>query len=139
VAVAALARHLFDEAAAILRRLRLIELADTRVGELPYGKQRLLEIAMAMAARPKILLLDEPAAGVPEDESGELFEVIAELPADISILFIEHDMDLVFRFARRISVLVSGQLLTEGSPQEIAADPLVRQVYLGRHAEGLHA
>jgi branched-chain amino acid transport system ATP-binding protein len=131
--------HLFDEAAAILRRLRLIELADTRVGELPYGKQRLLEIAMAMAARPKILLLDEPAAGVPEDESGELFEVIAELPADISILFIEHDMDLVFRFARRISVLVSGQLLTEGSPQEIAADPLVRQVYLGRHAEGLHA
>jgi len=131
--------HLFDEAAAILRSLRLLEFATMRVAELPYGKQRLLEIAMAMAARPRILLLDEPAAGVPEDESGELFEVIAEMPGDISILFIEHDMNLVFRFARRISVLVSGQLLTEGSPREIAADPRVRQVYLGRHAEVVHA
>jgi branched-chain amino acid transport system ATP-binding protein len=131
--------HLFDEAAAILRRLRLHELAHKRVSELPYGKQRLLEIAMAMAARPRILLLDEPAAGVPEEESGELFEVIAELPADISILFIEHDMNLVFRFARRISVLVAGQLLAEGTPRDIAADPRVRQVYLGRHAELAHA
>jgi len=130
--------HLFDEAATILRSLRLLEFANTRVSELPYGKQRLLEIAMAMAARPRILLLDEPAAGVPEDESGELFEVIAELPNDISILFIEHDMNLVFRFARRISVLVAGELLTEGSPREIAADPQVRQVYLGRHAEISH-
>jgi branched-chain amino acid transport system ATP-binding protein len=136
----ALKRHagLFDEAAAILRRLRLHELANTRVSELAYGKQRLLEIAIALAARPRILLLDEPAAGVPEDESGELFDVIAELPADISILFIEHDMKLVFRFARRITVLVAGQLLTEGSPREIAADPRVRQVYLGRQAEALH-
>jgi branched-chain amino acid transport system ATP-binding protein len=129
---------LFDEAAALLKRLRLHAVAHTRVSELAYGKQRLLEIAMALAARPRILLLDEPAAGVPEDESSELFDAIAELPADMSILFIEHDMKLVFRFARRISVLVGGQLLTEGSPREIAADPLVRQVYLGRHAEALH-
>jgi len=130
---------LFDEAAEILRRLRLDAVAQTRVGELAYGKQRLLEIAIALAARPRILLLDEPAAGVPEDESGELFDVIAELPDDISILFIEHDMKLVFRFARRISVLVAGQLLAEGTPREIASDPQVRQVYLGRHAEALHA
>ena len=128
-----LMRHkaLFDEAHALLGRLKLDALADVPVAELAYGKQRLLEIALAMAARPRILLLDEPAAGVPEDESGELFEAIAELPQDISILFIEHDMNLVFRFSRRISVLVAGQILTEGTPAEIGADPRVREVYLG--------
>ncbi len=126
----------FDEAHALLGRLKLDALADVAVSELPYGKQRLLEIALAMAARPRILLLDEPAAGVPEDESGELFEVIDALPQDISILFIEHDMNLVFRFSRRISVLVAGQILTEGTPAEIGADPRVREVYLGHgHAQ----
>ncbi len=128
-----LARHtaLFDEAHALLGRLKLDALAEMPVAELAYGKQRLLEIALAMAARPRILLLDEPAAGVPEDESGELFEVISELPQDIAVLFIEHDMKLVFRFSRRISVLVAGQILTEGTPAEIGADPRVREVYLG--------
>lgn len=128
-----LARHtaVFDEAHALLVRLRLDTLADVTVNELAYGKQRLLEIALALAAQPRILLLDEPAAGVPEDESGELFEAIAALPADISILFIEHDMKLVFRFARRISVLVGGQILTEGSPAQIGSDSRVREVYLG--------
>jgi len=121
----------FDEAHALLGRLKLDALADVPVAELPYGKQRLLEIALALAARPRILLLDEPAAGVPEDESGELFEAIAELPQDISVLFIEHDMKLVFRFSRRISVLVAGQILTEGTPAEIGANPRVRDVYLG--------
>jgi len=124
-------RSLFDEAHSLLGRLKLDALADTPVSELAYGKQRLLEIALALAARPRILLLDEPAAGVPEDESGELFEVIADLPRDISVLFIEHDMNLVFRFSRRISVLVAGQILTEGSPAEIGSDPRVREVYLG--------
>jgi branched-chain amino acid transport system ATP-binding protein len=122
----------FDEAHRILARLRLGASAHAPVGELAYGKQRLLEIALAMAARPRILLLDEPAAGVPQDESGELFEAIAELPQDISILFIEHDMDLVFRFSRRISVLVAGQILIEGTPAEIGADARVREVYLGQ-------
>ena len=128
-----LTRHtaLFDEAHALLGRLKLHALADVPVDELAYGKQRLLEIALAMAAKPRILLLDEPAAGVPEDESGELFEAISELPEDISVLFIEHDMKLVFRFSRRISVLVTGQILTEGTPAEIGADPRVREVYLG--------
>jgi len=123
--------HVFDEAHALLGRLRLDDLANVPVAQLAYGKQRLLEIALALAARPRILLLDEPAAGVPEDESGELFEVIAELPQDISILFIEHDMNLVFRFSRRISVLVAGRILTEGAPAEIGSDPRVREVYLG--------
>ena len=128
-----LTRHtaLFDEAHALLGRLKLDALADVPVDELAYGKQRLLEIALAMAAKPRILLLDEPAAGVPEDESGEIFEAISELPEDISVLFIEHDMKLVFRFSRRISVLVTGQILTEGTPAEIGADPRVREVYLG--------
>ncbi|MDM0079110.1 ABC transporter ATP-binding protein [Variovorax sp. J31P179] len=124
----------FDEAHALLGRLKLDALADVPVAELAYGKQRLLEIALAMAAKPRILLLDEPAAGVPEDESGELFEAIAELPQDISVLFIEHDMNLVFRFSRRISVLVAGRILTEGSPAEIGRDPRVREVYLGHGA-----
>jgi len=121
----------FDEAHALLATLKLDSLADVPVAELAYGKQRLLEIALALAAKPRILLLDEPAAGVPEDESGELFEAIAALPGDISVLFIEHDMKLVFRFSRRISVLVGGRILTEGTPAEIGADPRVREVYLG--------
>lgn len=130
---------LFDEAHALLARLRLDAVAHVPVAELAYGKQRLLEIALALAARPRILLLDEPAAGVPEDESGELFEVIAELPPDISVLFIEHDMNLVFRFSRRISVLVSGRILTEGTPAEIGSDPRVREVYLGSSHVATHA
>ncbi|MBL8387842.1 MAG: ABC transporter ATP-binding protein [Hydrogenophaga sp.] len=128
----------FHEAHELLERLRLDALANVPVAELPYGKQRLLEIALALAARPRILLLDEPAAGVPEDESGELFEVIAELPEDISVLFIEHDMKLVFRFARRISVLVAGRVLTEGTPNEIGHDPRVREVYLGKTHVHIH-
>ena len=135
--------HVYDEAHALLAQLRLDELANLPVAQLAYGKQRLLEIALALAARPRILLLDEPAAGVPEDESGELFEVIDHLPEDISVLFIEHDMNLVFRFSRRISVLVAGKILTEGSPAEIGQDPRVREVYLGskhigRHTEVTH-
>jgi ABC-type branched-subunit amino acid transport system ATPase component len=120
-----------DEAAQILSRLRLLDLAHHRTRDLAYGKQRLIEIALAMAANPSVLLLDEPAAGVPTTESRELFETIAQLPRDVTILLIEHDMDLVFRFADRITVLVSGAVLTEDTPQAIAADPRVREVYLG--------
>lgn len=124
--------HIEQEAMNILRKLRLSSLAEVQVAKLAYGKQRLLEIALAMAAKPRILLLDEPAAGVPQGESGELFEVVAELPPEISVMFIEHDMNLVFRFSRRISVLVAGQILTEGSVAEVAADARVREVYLGK-------
>jgi branched-chain amino acid transport system ATP-binding protein len=101
-----------------------------------YGKQRLVEIALALATKPKILLLDEPAAGIPSAESKELFEVIAQLPRDVTVVFIEHDMGLVFRFADRITVLVGGKVLTEGTPAEIAADPRVKEVYLGEVEHG---
>jgi branched-chain amino acid transport system ATP-binding protein len=123
--------QVFEEARALLGHLQLGDVANVPVAQLAYGKQRLLEIALALAARPRILLLDEPAAGVPEGQSSELFEAIAQLPADICVLFIEHDMNLVFRFSRRISVLVAGRILTEGNPADISQNPEVRQVYLG--------
>ena len=124
------------EAQALLRMLRLDADADTLTRNLPYGRQRLTEIALALATRPRILLLDEPAAGIPSAESAELFGVIAALPKDVTILFIEHDMELVFRFAERITVLVGGKVLTEGTPAEIASDPRVREVYLGEAQHG---
>jgi branched-chain amino acid transport system ATP-binding protein len=120
-----------DEIAAIADRFHLTDVLDERTSSLPYGKQRLLEIALAFACRPRVLLLDEPAAGVPEAERHELLAVVAALPQDVSVLLIEHDMDLVFSFADRISVLVNGAVLVEGSPQEVAADAKVRAVYLG--------
>jgi branched-chain amino acid transport system ATP-binding protein len=125
-----------DEAYAILRSLRLAESCYRPTDELAYGQQRLLEIALALATRPKVLLLDEPAAGVPQGESAELFSVIANLSQDIAVLFIEHDMNVVFRFANRIIVMVGGRILTQGTPKEIAADARVREVYLGRAHHG---
>ena len=119
------------EAHALLDRLGLASVAATPTHDLPYGKQRLLEIALALALEPKVLLLDEPASGIPAGDSTEVFEVIAALPGDVTVLFIEHDMELVFRFAQRVAVLVDGRLLTEGTPAEISADPRVRDVYLG--------
>jgi branched-chain amino acid transport system ATP-binding protein len=124
------------EAGALLDTLRLSAERDTLTRNLPYGKQRLVEIALALATKPHILLLDEPAAGIPAGESAELFGVIAALPKDVTILFIEHDMELVFRFAERITVLVGGAVLTEGTPAEIAADARVREVYLGEAQHG---
>ncbi|NVO06301.1 MAG: ABC transporter ATP-binding protein [Rhodoferax sp.] len=123
-----------EEAAELLRTLKLLDVAHEQTRNLAYGKQRLIEIALALAAKPSVLLLDEPAAGVPTSESRELFESIAALPRDVTILLIEHDMDLVFRFADTISVLVSGALLTQGTPDEIAKDPKVQEVYLGEAA-----
>jgi branched-chain amino acid transport system ATP-binding protein len=124
-------KDVIDEAMALLTTLKLANEANNITRNLPYGKQRLMEIALALATKPRILLLDEPAAGIPSAESKELFEVIAQLPRDVSVLFIEHDMGLVFRFAERITVLVGGKVLTEGTPEEIAADPRVKEVYLG--------
>ena len=122
-----------DEVAA---RFGLTDVLDARTDTLPYGKQRLLEIAVAFACAPQVLLLDEPAAGVPEAERRDILDAIAALPADVSVLLIEHDMDLVFNFARRISVLVDGALLVEGEPDAIARDPRVRAVYLGESRDG---
>ena len=124
--------HEIDEAYGILSALNLDAVCNRATRELAYGQQRLLEIALALATRPKVLLLDEPAAGVPREESKELFAAIAGLSRDVTVLFIEHDMELVFRFASRIIVMVGGRVLVEGSPQEIASDPRVRAVYLGK-------
>jgi branched-chain amino acid transport system ATP-binding protein len=125
-----------EEAYAILVSLRLGANCYRPTHELAYGQQRLLEIALALATKPKVLLLDEPAAGVPQDESAELFAVIANLSQDIAVLFIEHDMNVVFRFAHRIIVMVGGRILVQGTPQEIAADMRVREVYLGGARHG---
>ncbi|HWE76491.1 MAG TPA: ABC transporter ATP-binding protein [Stellaceae bacterium] len=124
-------RPVIEEAYALLERLGIADQALRPVKELPYGRQRLVEIAVALGLDPKVLLLDEPAAGVPSGETGTIIDVIEQLGSDIALLIIEHDMDLVFRLARRITVLVQGAILVEGSPQEIAADPRVREVYLG--------
>jgi len=125
-----------NEAMELLAMLKLERDANTVTKSLPYGKQRLVEIALALATQPKVLLLDEPAAGIPSAESAELFDVIARLPRDVTILFIEHDMGLVFRFAERITVLVGGKVLIEGTPAEIAADKRVKEVYLGEAEHG---
>jgi branched-chain amino acid transport system ATP-binding protein len=119
-----------EEAEQILQSLQIPPTKETR--ELPYGQQRLLEIALALASRPRVLLLDEPAAGVPKDESAALFDAIANLSRELTILFIEHDMDVVFRFASRIIVMVGGRILVEGAPADIARDERVREVYLGK-------
>ena len=128
-------RGVFDESMALLDTLGLAEDARLAVAGLPYGKQRLVEIAIALGLKPRVLLLDEPAAGVPTMESHRILDVLGSLPKDIAILIIEHDMDVVFRFAQRITVLTQGTVLVEGTPAEIAADNRVREVYLGeRHA-----
>jgi branched-chain amino acid transport system ATP-binding protein len=124
------------EIADILARFHLIDVMNELTVTLPYGKQRLLEIAVAIAARPRVLLLDEPAAGVPESERHDILGAVAALPRDVTVLLIEHDMDLVFSFADRISVLVNGAMLVEGSPESVASDPQVKAVYLG---EGIDA
>jgi branched-chain amino acid transport system ATP-binding protein len=120
-----------DEAANILKSLHLEKSLEKETRELAYGQQRLLEIALALATRPRVLLLDEPAAGVPKGESAELFTAVEGLSTELTVLFIEHDMDVVFRFATRILVMVGGRILVEGAPQDIARDERVREVYLG--------
>ena len=124
-------RGAVERAGQLLEQFRLADVAQQPTRELAYGKRRLLEIAIALACEPRVLLLDEPVAGVPAGEREELLQTVAALPAEVSVLLIEHDMDLVFSFADRMTVLVNGAVLTEGSPEEIAADPRVKAVYLG--------
>ena len=130
---------IIEEAYALLERLGIADNAHRTVRELAYGEQRLVEIALALALNPSVLLLDEPAAGVPEGESALILETLARLPAHISIMLIEHDMDIVFRFARRITVLDQGRMVAEGSPGEIAADARVQAIYFGQKRRAAHA
>jgi branched-chain amino acid transport system ATP-binding protein len=124
------------EIAENLERFHLTDVMNEPTSTLPYGKQRLLEIAVAIATKPRVLLLDEPAAGVPESERHDILAAVASLPRDVTVLLIEHDMDLVFSFADRISVLVNGAMLVEGAPSEVARDSQVKAVYLGEEAHG---
>ena len=119
----------------LLEQFHLTQVMNQKTNVLPYGKRRLLEIAVALACEPRVLLLDEPVAGVPAGEREELLQTVANLPADVSVLLIEHDMDLVFSFANRMTVLVNGAVLTEGDPDQIASDPQVKAVYLGHGDE----
>ncbi|MBI2771276.1 MAG: ABC transporter ATP-binding protein [Burkholderiales bacterium] len=127
-----------DRCTQLLEQFRLAEVMNQRTEHLAYGKRRLLEIAIALACEPRVLLLDEPVAGVPAGEREELLQTVAALPADVSVLLIEHDMDLVFSFANRMTVLVNGTVLTEGDPEQIANDPEVKAVYLGHGEEPSH-
>jgi ABC-type branched-subunit amino acid transport system ATPase component len=129
-------REVVDEAMALLETLKLAGDAERLISELPYGRQRLVELAIALGLKPQVLLLDEPAAGVPSAESHIILDAVAALPKEIGVLIIDHDMDLVFRFAERITVLVSGAIFAEGTPKEIGADPRVRDVYLGQAHHG---
>ena len=129
-------QDVIDESMELLTRLKLADIAHKTIPELPYGRQRLVELAITLGLKPEVLLLDEPAAGVPRDESGDLFAAIDGLSRDISLLFIEHDMNIVFRFASRIIVMVGGRILLEGTPAEIAGDARVREVYLGKARHG---
>ncbi len=127
-----------DRCAQLLEQFHLTEVMNQPTNILAYGKRRLLEIAIALACEPRVLLLDEPVAGVPAGEREELLQTVAALPADVSVLLIEHDMDLVFSFANRMTVLVNGTVLTEGDPEQIANDPQVKAVYLGHGEEASH-
>jgi len=125
-------RRCCEEAQELLNSLGIGDAGDRVVRELPYGQQRLLEIAFALALKPRVLLLDEPAAGVPSEEAHRIHDVLDRLPKEMAILIIEHDMEVIFRFAREIIVLLQGRVLTRGEPAQIAANPEVRAVYLGR-------
>ena len=127
-----------DRCAELLEQFHLTEVMNQPTNVLAYGKRRLLEIAIALACEPRVLLLDEPVAGVPAGEREELLHTVAALPAEVSVLLIEHDMDLVFSFANRMTVLVNGTVLTEGDPEQIANDPQVKAVYLGHGEEASH-
>lgn len=123
----------------LLEQFHLTSVMNQTTNQLAYGKRRLLEIAIALACEPRVLLLDEPVAGVPAGEREELLQTVAALPSDVSVLLIEHDMDLVFSFANRMTVLVNGTVLTEGDPEQIANDPQVKAVYLGHGEEAASA
>jgi branched-chain amino acid transport system ATP-binding protein len=128
-----------DEASVLLAKLCLHDLMHRKVSEIAYGQQRLLEIAMALALKPKVLLLDEPAAGVPQSDTGRIEQALADLPSDLAVLMIEHDMDLVFRFAKRVIVLAAGTIIFDGSAADVTKDAAVREAYLGSYANASHA
>jgi len=123
--------HLFADAQELLTARGLWEKRDIPVIDLSYGEQRRIEIVLSIASAPKLLLLDEPTAGLSASETSDIIELVSGLGRDISVLFISHDMDVIFSIADRITVLHYGQVIAEGTPEEIRANPKVKQVYLG--------
>ena len=126
-------KALFEEARSYLEQVGLNKAVDQIAGNLAHGEQRALELAMALATRPKLLLLVEPMAGTGPEESARMVELIEHLARHVTILLVEHDMAAVFRLADRISVLVNGQLICTGAPEEVRNNPDVRRAYLGDH------
>jgi branched-chain amino acid transport system ATP-binding protein len=124
-----------EETESVLAMLGIDQLSGLPVASLPYGQQRLLDLAIGLALSPKVLILDEPAAGVPHDEAPRILEALGRLPAGIAVLMIEHDMDLVFKFAARVLVLANGRLIFSGTPAEVTRDEDVRRAYLGSYAD----
>jgi branched-chain amino acid transport system ATP-binding protein len=127
---------LFEEAAALAERIGLSERRDRFAAALAHGEQRALEIGLALATRPRLLLLDEPTAGMGAEESRRMIALIEGVRAGIAVLLVEHDMDAVFRLADRVSVLVTGRVIATGTPAEIRANPEVRVAYLGDEGAG---
>jgi len=127
--------NLLDKAEELLSLLDLWSKKDDQVHMISYGEQRKLEIALCLASSPRLLLLDEPSAGLTSDERSAVMEIIRKLPPDIAVIIVDHDMDLVFGLANRIIVLHYGQIIAEGTPEEIQADPRVKEVYMGMEEE----
>ena len=124
-------RELGEEVDALVEQLGLAAIRSQRAASLPHGEQRRLEVALALACRPRLLLLDEPLAGMGVEEAEAMIELIARLKGHVTILLVEHDMDAVFRLADMVSVLVAGRVIATGAPQAIRDDPEVRRAYLG--------
>ena len=120
-----------DLAAALLRRVGLSGRSGAEVAGLSHGEQRQLEVALALSTTPRVLLLDEPLAGLGIDESRRMVDLLSTLPGQISIVLVEHDMDAVFALAHRITVLVEGRVIASAAPADIRDDPLVQRAYLG--------
>jgi branched-chain amino acid transport system ATP-binding protein len=125
-------REVLERAEQMIAQLGLVDDMHHRISEIAYGRQRLVEIGIALCLEPNVLVLDEPAAGIPSDQAARLLEVIERLPADMTIMLIEHDMQVVRRFATEVTVLVAGTILMTGSPQDVMSNDEVRSVYLGQ-------
>ena len=124
-------RHLSDRAREELAKVGLAAMADRPLAQTSYGERRRVELAMALAQRPKVLLLDEPFAGLSRDERGEVQKLLAAIPREVAIVMIEHNMDVALDFADRITLLYFGEVVVEGTRAEVVADPRTREVYLG--------